>query len=47
MFAKQETFLMAMLLCTGGPSACAVTKSENRLVLNSLDRAANEAMIRQ
>lgn len=45
MFAKQVTFLMAMLLCTGGLSACAVTKSENRLVLNSLDRAVQDSFI--
>ena len=40
MFSKRITLFLAVLLCFGTISGCAVTNRENRVVLNSLDHAA-------
>ncbi len=45
MFGKRMTFFMAILLCCGAMSGCAVTRSENRPVLNSLDNAVQGSAI--
>ena len=45
MFGKQMTFLLAMLLCTGALSACAVVNKENRLTMNSLDNAVQGSVV--
>ena len=45
MFKTRMTFLMAMLLCSGAISGCAVMHKENRLVMNSLDNAVQGSVI--
>jgi hypothetical protein len=45
MFSKPMTSLLAILLCCGAISGCAVTRSENRLTLNSLDKAVQGSAI--
>ncbi len=45
MSANRITVVMAALLCLGALSGCAVTRSENRLALNALDRAVEGSAI--
>ena len=45
MFRSRMTPLIATLLCCGAMSGCAVTHRENRLVLNSLDKAVQDSAI--
>jgi hypothetical protein len=42
---SRMTILLAALLCSSAISGCAVTKTENRLVLNSLDKAVEGSVI--
>jgi hypothetical protein len=45
MSVKRITFLTVLLLYTGTFSACAVMNKENRIVLNSLDNAAEGSFV--
>jgi hypothetical protein len=45
MIGKRMTLLLAALLCCGAIDGCAVTKRENRLVMNSLDEAMQGSAI--
>jgi hypothetical protein len=45
MSGKRMVFLLVLLLYSGTLSACAVMNKENRIVLNSLDNAAEGSFI--
>jgi hypothetical protein len=45
MFTQRITICIAMLLCSGTISACAVTSKENRLTMNYLDQAVDGSFI--
>ena len=45
MFKSPMTFLMITLLCCSAISGCAVLNRENRVVLNSLDKAVQGSAI--
>ena len=45
MFRTRMTILMLTLLCCGTISGCAVTQRENRLLMNSMDKAVEGSAI--
>jgi hypothetical protein len=45
MFTKRIILITSLLCCCGAISGCAVTRSENRLTLNALDKAMQGSAI--